>query len=668
MGAMPDPGDLLERLVAAGRLPPEALEAWRRAKGDATDLAAFLESRLPPAAGRDAVLASLREALGAPGDSDGRIGSTPSAGVGTVGPAESVPPVARATDRNRRLRLAAAVLGTGAALLWLWESRAQERESSRRGAIADLMRGATASEQEGKLEEALSQWRELLRLQPDHPEARAGRSRARDTLLFAGAMKDALAASEAGAREMAAGHARVAESIWPGHPVIRDVLAQARGLARLHVESPAPCRLFLRPLTGGDSRAIDCPGAVTEALPPGDYDLVITSGRTVLRRLTLRCPDGGEARLSLASVPVAPDGDGAGLQAAVDRALPGTTLVLAPGTYREAVRVRTSHLRLEARESGRTVIRAPAPDQACLEVDGAEEVAVHGLALEDGAVGLLAGPGSGLSMTECRAQRNQVGVLLVDRENVRIEGCELLENREAGLQGRARRVRILNGRFADNRGAGLQLEDSEDVTVASNVFARNRRLGVGLHRGTRRVRVFDNVVHTSDRGILADAAPCEIRHNTVTDFRDVGIEATHRGEQGELRILDNVISHGTGVGLHLREEQAMGAALSSDHNALSGNAVLARWTSGRRTETFATLDEWRRRTDLDRRSTDADPGFQPAAGDAPPGRLSAASPCRGAGSDGLDVGAQFDGDRPRAAPVEPLTLPEWGERLRGGRD
>ena len=630
MGFMRDASEWIRALAEAGVVPVPAVKAWGgRREASPVELAAFLRRwalRTPRA--RD-VLAALADS-----------GEPPRRG-------KWVPALAPLT---------VAIVAAGAAWagvrIWRSQDRALATEAVRFG------RAAAAREAEGDLAGALASHRAVLALDPANPAAREGRSRARDTLLFAQALADSREALDAGAVRLAAEHARAAEAIWPGNASVRQLLEQAEGIGRLRVASDRPCTLLLRGMNGGGERALSCVRDTDAALPPGSYEVWAVEGGSPPRRLALDLPPHGEARLTFARIGVRPDEAGRGLQAALDRAAPGTVLVLAPGTFTESVRVRTGHLRLEAERPGETEIRAADARADCLHLEGVRGFEADGLVLSGGRAGVAADGGSGLRLRRCAARANDVGLLLIDQEDALVEECELAENREFGLYGRGQGGRIVNCRFVANGGGGLVLERSVDVVVAANVFLRHRRAAIRLVRG-QRAEVANNLIVASGQGIAADAAPCVIRHNTCLESRGTGIEAVHRGDQGDLRVFDNLVAFSAGAGLHVRDEEAMGALAASDRNVLWSNGSVAQWTAGRRTETFSSLEEWRRRTDLDRLSSDADPAFEPDG----TGRLTPASPFRGAASDGGDAGVDFDGDRPRAMPVEGLSLPEWGRRL-----
>ncbi|RDC68462.1 hypothetical protein DLJ49_20085 [Rhodovulum sp. 12E13] len=163
-----------------------------------------------------------------------------------------------------------------------------------------------------------------------------------------------------------------------------------------------------------------------------------------------------------ATLRVAQDGTGdfATIQAAIDAASAGDTIVVAAGTYDEAVRLAGRDLTLRA-EGAVTIANDDAPYG--LPITGTR-IAVEGIAVE----GITRESISGFGATG----------IAIDGTDIRITDAVVTRCGIAGLLTleSAERVLIEGGRAADNTGAGLALGGGAHMTVRDTVFANTGQM------------------------------------------------------------------------------------------------------------------------------------------------------------------------------------------------
>ena len=247
----------------------------------------------------------------------------------------------------------------------------------------------------------------------------------------------------------------------------------------------------------------------------------------------------------------------ASIQAAVNKASAGTTIVVEPGTYKEMVTV-TKRVVIESQanvgNAQNTVIDAQGKANGIL-IKGtlASGTTVHGLGIEDANdAGILAvGPISNLTFSaNFLAYNSQVKPpkTVVDWETLHLEG--------------ATHSRIINNDIVDNLDGGIYLTDEPGPSaynlVEGNLVVNNQiDCGITLASHVKGHGVYDNQVigniseHNGAAGvILATPVPGGIvRDNLIKDntvkFNGLGGIGLHTHAPGSIvannKIVDNVI-------------------------------------------------------------------------------------------------------------------------------
>lgn len=149
---------------------------------------------------------------------------------------------------------------------------------------------------------------------------------------------------------------------------------------------------------------------------------------------------------------------------ALERATPGTTIVVEPGEYRETLALK-SYIRLVSSEPRGAVIRLPgtAPEGAAAVVArGVTEAAVDGFRI----VGDAATPLG-------------TGVLAVDSE-ISLSHLEIAGATKAAIDaGRGASVRVIAADIRDNPGAAVAVRTGASATISHSIFNRNGTAGHG---------------------------------------------------------------------------------------------------------------------------------------------------------------------------------------------
>ncbi len=226
---------------------------------------------------------------------------------------------------------------------------------------------------------------------------------------------------------------------------------------------------------------------------------------------------------------------GQSLQEIVDRAPSGAVIRLAPGTWRENLRL-TKSLTLQGASPEATVLEGQSPGQPVVGVSGEVVVELKNLSLKGGHGG-YAGPAL-----------SPAGLLAAGQAQVNLERVEIVENSGAGIVARdAARVAVAAATLAKNNRYGVEVWGQAQVTLRDTRFLANKmggawvdeqgflqaeattfeeNLGPGIWaRGQSRIHLVATEVRGNQgSGIHAqDTAALELRSCRIDENREYGV-------------------------------------------------------------------------------------------------------------------------------------------------
>jgi parallel beta-helix repeat protein len=361
------------------------------------------------------------------------------------------------------------------------------------------------------------------------------------------------------------------------------------------------------------------------ALPPGE----IKAGRTCRYRLTVENRQGGKAlregvfyaKGGPQTFYVAPDGDDAGpgsadrpwktLQHAVDRALPGETILLRPGIYDQPTVLRHggapgAPLVIRGEKKWEAILDANRGAAALLSLDNAPYVEMHDL--------------------QARWYQS-VGIGLYKSPHVKVVGCKVWNDFWTGWP----------------TGLAIRAHLSPDFTGERNVLFRQEH-GFWMYFSPR-VRLTNNTALSnlySGACLLYSIQGSVVRNNDFAyNGNDNLVVEVMKGQKDHLKELDCDYNN---LGTHLRQQPpgVKHDSVEPREKILSmGSKAIVRyseWDSKEPTaKRFVSMEEWRQFGGQDRHSVFADPLHlcaQEQRFDLDP-----RSPNLGAGENGATLGA-----------------------------
>ncbi|WP_431961249.1 right-handed parallel beta-helix repeat-containing protein [Actinacidiphila sp. bgisy160] len=199
---------------------------------------------------------------------------------------------------------------------------------------------------------------------------------------------------------------------------------------------------------------------------------------------------------------------------AVRAAAPGDVVVIAPGTWTEAVVLDRAVVLTAEHGRGSVVLAAPPGERPALTVDG-PDCAVHGVTVwgaDDGAPAIAVSPGAGLVLEDCAVEGGRIQARGPEDEEsgttaLILRRCRLERARLAGLHmAGAVRARVEDTSVTGVDGTGVVLSGTARLEAARLRLDRTTGSGVRL-RGSARLRLADSVLTGTGRaGLLLEEA------------------------------------------------------------------------------------------------------------------------------------------------------------------
>lgn len=279
------------------------------------------------------------------------------------------------------------------------------------------------------------------------------------------------------------------------------------------------------------------------------------------------------------------------IQQAVDAASSGDTILIASGTYVEAVHIE-GHEDLTLRGLGKAVIAPPVlddPDPPALRVDDCSRLRVENLRVRDASYGVFVDASRDLAFVGLRMDGVQIAGLRADSsEDLFVSDLRVDDSARAVQLFGVLRAQLERVRAERVTNTGIQLGSSQVVSVERcRVRGDDADLGVRVDDGCSDVLLRDNSITQVQYGMLLSVSSVAVIGNRVSDV-DHGIIAGNGGGQRHAQVLDNRIRNVGGSGILVTSPSSVvagnrvskaGAALAVNPDA-SGGLFYANRVSG----------------------------------------------------------------------------------------
>ncbi|MGC9018790.1 MAG: right-handed parallel beta-helix repeat-containing protein [Candidatus Bipolaricaulaceae bacterium] len=229
---------------------------------------------------------------------------------------------------------------------------------------------------------------------------------------------------------------------------------------------------------------------------------------------------------------------GQSIQAVIDSAPPGSTLILSRGTWTENLRIEKS-IAIRGQGPEATVIQAERAGPPVLWVGKEAWVSLEGLTIRGGrggyagpkmsSAGVFLAENAILTLRHVKISQNAAsGVFASDKAVLNCEGAEISENTRYGLElvGEAR-AHLKGAKIAQNGMGGLWVSSAGDLELEDSLVAQNAGVGLWV-RDKSKVKLWATEVRENGGPGLRgeDASEVRLLASRVLNHLDVGVEVS----------------------------------------------------------------------------------------------------------------------------------------------
>ncbi|MFA5112835.1 MAG: right-handed parallel beta-helix repeat-containing protein [Candidatus Margulisiibacteriota bacterium] len=210
-------------------------------------------------------------------------------------------------------------------------------------------------------------------------------------------------------------------------------------------------------------------------------------------------------------IPVAP---GESIQAAIDSAPAGSTIVLAAGDYQENIILKDG---VSLRGAGANQTTLSAAEAALPVISGdAGQLTISNFAINGGSPAVFL-KGDGITVNDLLVDGGDAG-LSFDGTDVLITGCKIIHIAGTGVELLNADGSTVNATIiARCEGDGLRISDSTGVTVVNNTLVYNKQnsgAGVKVANSTA-VAIANNIIAGNYYGVLVESGEAAVNFNDI---------------------------------------------------------------------------------------------------------------------------------------------------------
>lgn len=256
------------------------------------------------------------------------------------------------------------------------------------------------------------------------------------------------------------------------------------------------------------------------------------------------------------------------IQAAIDAAMPGDTVVIADGLYKENL-ILKGGITLRGRGSGLVRIEGDG-DRPVIYGQGVEDISLSGLSISSGRnknIPLILLTSSKVSISNTLLYGSPLSA--VEAKNgseVKIKDSLIKGNRGSGLLSSGSKISVEKSFIAGNGFFGIEVREKGEASIKDSYINENQTGGV-LVKGGGKISLQNNlIIGNIFNGIWVKDAACQASNNTIAGNAKAGIflEPTAKGE------INNNILYGNGTGIKRNENQNK-IGITTTNNLFWGN-------------------------------------------------------------------------------------------------
>lgn len=240
------------------------------------------------------------------------------------------------------------------------------------------------------------------------------------------------------------------------------------------------------------------------------------------------------------------------IQDVVNNALPGSSIVIAKGEYKENIIVNNKNIKIISENSDLVSIDASGTQRPVLTLNNCSNIEISGLLLSGGVRGIQIENSDNIKISDCIVKDNSFeGIYMSDSasDNI-IKNCEISENTtgvDLGDFDGQNNNTIEACKIYNNKEFGVKgLTKTTNTKILMNEIFGNKR--IGIFAGGEKWTIEDNYIHdNSEIGIVIDSeADATIKGNKICGNLS-GINLKGK----ETTVISNIIENNSNIGVEV---------------------------------------------------------------------------------------------------------------------
>ena len=220
------------------------------------------------------------------------------------------------------------------------------------------------------------------------------------------------------------------------------------------------------------------------------------------------------------------------IQAAIDVAKHGDTIIVAPGRYRESILIKKKNINIQGAGKDKTYLEFDGPNLV-VYVESVKKTVISNMTIAYTGVGKRSTTwffNSEATLQNCKVTGGfYAGVYVTANSKVVIHNNVIKENQLTGLNASNSELRITENLISKNGQQGILLKSCRNSVIRGNIISKNNKDGIDVEGIGEDLQILHNtIVGNRSKGISTDNQA--IIENNIIVFNGIGIEIDLKGK------------------------------------------------------------------------------------------------------------------------------------------
>jgi len=220
------------------------------------------------------------------------------------------------------------------------------------------------------------------------------------------------------------------------------------------------------------------------------------------------------------------------IQAAIDVAKHGDTIIVAPGRYHESILIKKKNINIQGAGKDKTYLEFDGPNLV-VYVESVKKTVISNMTIAYTGVGKRSTTwffNSEATLQNCKVTGGfYAGVYVTANSKVVIHNNVVKENQLTGLNASNSELRITENLISKNGQQGILLKSCRNSVIRGNIISKNNKDGIDVEGIGEDLQILHNtIVGNRSKGISTDNQA--IIENNIIVFNGIGIEIDLKGK------------------------------------------------------------------------------------------------------------------------------------------